>query len=192
MYKLYTDKQELFECSISLSGASLKNSQARLVIESEEFALLFKGTIDENGNCKIPVKKLRGLLEESSKGSIKLEVIAEDVYFCPWQSDFAVEASKKVTVEVKSQSGTVIKESTGKPSIQVQNVSQQPKQQVSKKEIDHVVNIVKLLVKEDINVKNLAVKRNKVNTIIATYLKSNKVEKSQTSHIIEGIIKKLS
>ena len=74
----------------------------------------------------------------------------------------------------------------------MQNISQQPKQQVSKKEIDHVVNIVKLLVKEDINVKNLAVKRNKVNAIVATYLKSNKVEKSQTTQIIEGIIKKLS
>ena len=32
MYTLYTDKQELFECSISLEGASVKNSQDRLIV----------------------------------------------------------------------------------------------------------------------------------------------------------------
>jgi len=187
MYKLYTDKQETFECNIELSGASLKKSQARLVVESDDLTLLFKGTITEEGKCIIPVKKLRGLLEESVKGTIKLEVIADDVYFCPWQSEFAIEASKKVTVEVVSQQKQSIAE-TNKPSIKVDKVSQQP----TKKEIDHVVNIVKLLVKEDINIKNIAVKKNKVNNIVATYLKSNKVDKAQTTHIIEGIIKKLS
>jgi len=187
MYKLYTDKQETFECNIELHGASLKKSQARLVVESEDLTLLFKGTITEEGKCVIPVKKLRGLLEESVKGTIKLEVIADDVYFCPWQSEFAIEASKKVTVEVVSQQKQTIAESS-KPSIKVNKVSQQP----TKKEIDHVVNIVRLLVKEDINIKNIAVRKNKVNNIVATYLKSNKVDKSQTSHIIEGIIKKLS
>ena len=34
---------------------------------------------------------------------LKLEVIAEDTLIEPWQSDFVVETSKKVTVEVKSQ-----------------------------------------------------------------------------------------
>jgi hypothetical protein len=187
MYKLYTDKQEVFECSIELHGASLSKSQARLVIESEDLIILFKGSISEGGKCTIPVKKLRGLLEENTKGTIKLEVIADDVYFCPWQSDFAIETSKKVTVEVTSQQKQAITESS-KPSIKVNKISQQP----TKKEIDHVVNIVKLLVKEDINIKNIAVRKNKVNNVVATYLKSNKVDKSQTSHIIEGIIKKLS
>ena len=32
MYKLFTDKSELFECDIKLQGASLKKSKARLVI----------------------------------------------------------------------------------------------------------------------------------------------------------------
>jgi hypothetical protein len=41
MYKLFTDKTELFECNVKLEGASLKNSQARLIIESEEINLLF-------------------------------------------------------------------------------------------------------------------------------------------------------
>ena len=46
MYKLYTDKTEIFECKVKIDGASLSNSQARLVIESEDLNLLFKGRID--------------------------------------------------------------------------------------------------------------------------------------------------
>ena len=103
MYKLFTDKTELFECDIKLEGASLKNSQARLIIESSEISLLFKGEITSSGKCKIPVKKLKGLLEENAKGNIKLEVIADDTYFTPWESKFEVDTSKKVTVEIKSQ-----------------------------------------------------------------------------------------
>ena len=103
MYKLFTDKNELFECSISLQGASLKKSKARLVVETPEYSLLFKGTISKSGKCEIPIKKLKGLIDENTKGNIRLEVIAEDTFFTPWESDFEVDASKKVTVEVKTQ-----------------------------------------------------------------------------------------
>ena len=103
MYKLFTDKAELFECSISLQGASLKKSKARLVVETQDYSLLFDGTISKGGKCEIPIRKLKGLIDENTKGNIRLEVIAEDTYFTPWESDFEVEASKKVTVEVKSQ-----------------------------------------------------------------------------------------
>ena len=56
MYKLFTDKTELFECSISLKGASLKKSKARLVVETPEYSLLFNGNISNSGKCKIPIK----------------------------------------------------------------------------------------------------------------------------------------
>jgi hypothetical protein len=42
MYILYTDKQEVFECSISLEGASVKNSQARLIVESDNLTFYLK------------------------------------------------------------------------------------------------------------------------------------------------------
>ena len=35
-YKLYTDKQETFECKIFLEGASLKKATARVLIENEK------------------------------------------------------------------------------------------------------------------------------------------------------------
>ena len=45
MYKLFTDKSELFECDIKLEGASLSKSKARLVVETQDYSLLFQGSI---------------------------------------------------------------------------------------------------------------------------------------------------
>jgi hypothetical protein len=185
MYKLYTDKQELFECDIQLEGASLTDSKARLVIETNDLALLFKGDIDSKGKCKIPVKRLKGLLGENVKGTIKLEVIAEDTYFTPWESDFKVEASKKVQVEVKSQTKEVIKES--KPSVKVKNVNE-----ITNKEKDHVLNILKLLIKEDINLTNVSFRKNKLNHIVATYLENHPINEQQKDKIVSGVISGLS
>ena len=183
MYKLFTDKTEVFECNIKLEGASLKNSQARLVIESEDVNLMFEGTINKDGKCSIPIKKLKGLLEDSTSGQIKLEVIAEDTYFTPWKSEFVVEASRKVTVEVKSNDAEIIKENT--PKIQISGIE----------EVDpiteHIIRLVKMLVKEDINLKNLTVKKDKLNNIVGTYLNENKIEQEIVQDIINGIIEKL-
>ena len=45
MYKLFTDKSELFECDIKLEGASLSKSSARLVVETSDYSLLFNQTV---------------------------------------------------------------------------------------------------------------------------------------------------
>jgi hypothetical protein len=185
MYKLFTDKTEVFECNVKLEGASLKNSHARLIIESEEVNLLFNGKIDSTGKCTIPIKKLRGLLESNTKGEIKLEIIAEDTYFTPWRSEFKVEASKQITVEVKSQDVEIITEST--PKVHISGIKEETIDPIE----EHIIKLVKLLVKEDINLNNLTIKRNKINNVIATYLKSNHVEKSQLEQIIEGVISNL-
>jgi TusA-related sulfurtransferase len=180
MYTLYTDKQELFECSISLEGASVKNSQARLIVESDNLNLLFKGTIDSNGKCTVPIKKLKNLLEESTKGKIRLEVIADDTYFTPWESDFEVETARKVTVEVKTQTNknTIAEAKTG---VVVRDI----------KVGDHVQNLSKMLVKENINVHNMTSNKVKLNNVIASYLKTNKISNGEKGRIIEGIIQTL-
>ena len=177
MYKLFTDKTELFECSISLQGASLKKSKARLVVETQDYSLLFKGTICKEGKCEIPIRKLKGLIDEDTTGNIRLEVISEDTFFTPWESDFKVDASKKVTVEVKSQT-------TKKPIVEAK-VKIKEKPTITEK--DHVINLFKLLIKEDINVNNISYKRNALNNIVATYLKENTVK--NTSKVIDGVLK---
>ena len=190
MYKLYTDKQEIFECEIQLEGTTLDKSEARLVIETNDMALLFKWNIDSRGKCKIPVKKLKGLLNENAKGSIKLEVIADDVYFTPWESNFNVETSKKVTVEVKSQQNdNVILE--GKPKVSVKGIKSDNKV-IKESEKKHVLNILKLLIKENINVENVSMRKNKLNHIVATYLDSNPINENQKNKIVNGVISGLS
>ena len=179
MYKLFTDKAELFECSISLQGASLKKSKARLVVETQDYSLLFNGTISKGGKCEIPIKKLKGLIDEDTTGNIRLEVIAEDTFFTPWESDFEVETSKKVTVEVKTQT-------TKKPIVEAK-VKVKEKPTITEKQ--HVINLFKLLIKEDINVENISFKRNELNNIVATYLQENHVE--NTSKVIDGVLKVL-
>ena len=178
MYKLFTDKTELFECNISLQGASLKKSKARLVVETKDYSLLFNGSINSNGKCEIPIRKLKGLIDEDTSGNIRLEVIAEDTFFTPWQSDFEVETSKKVTVEVKTQT-------TQKPILEAKATIKP--QQVTKSEKTHVVNLFKLLIKEDINIDNISYKRNKLNNIVATYLKEHTV--NNTEKVINGVLK---
>tara|TARA_A100001201_G_scaffold84430_1_gene74830 strand:+ start:187 stop:750 length:564 start_codon:yes stop_codon:yes gene_type:complete len=184
MYKLFTDKTELFECDITIEGASLSNSKARLVVETSDYSLMFNGKISSNGKCEVPIRKLKGLIDENTKGNIRLEVIAEDTYFTPWKSNFEIEASKKVTVEVRSQSNKkVIKEN----KVRVSNV----KQNVTTQEVDHVTNILKLLVRENITLENLSVKKNRLNKIVATYTKYKPLTENKHKEVIKGVLKGL-
>ena len=196
MYKLFTDKAELFECDIKIEGASLSNSTARLVVETNDYSLMFNGKIDGSGKCEIPIRKLKGLIDESSKGNIRLEVIAEDTYFTPWKSEFEINASKKVTVEIKSQNKPLI-ESQG-PKVQVSKVKEtkkinKPKKvTISESERKHIVNIMKLLIHEDVNINNLSVKRNKLNKVIATYNQFKPINESSKGTVINGVLNVLA
>ena len=179
MYKLFTDKTNLFECSISLQGASLKKSKARLVVETTDYSLMFNGSISSGGKCEIPIRKLKGLIDENTLGNIRLEVVAEDTLFTPWESDFEVDASKKVTVEVKTQT-------TKKPIVEAKVKVKVKNEKPTITEKDHVMNLFKLLIKDDINVDNISYKRNALNNIVATYLQENPVK--NTGKIIRGVL----
>jgi len=133
MYPLYSDKSNLFECQIQLEGCSLNEASARLIIESDKNSLVFNGEIDRNGACLIPIKNLKGLVSEN--GGLKLEVIADDMYFSPWESEYELKQSKKVTVEVKTptQNKSKLFESN-KPKINVTFKDPKPlKRQTTKK-----------------------------------------------------------
>ena len=180
-YKLYTDKQETFECDLFLEGADLKNSSARILVETKDLTLLFPGTITKDGNCKVPIKKLKGLLDENTTGDIKLEVIAEDTLIEPWQSDFVVSTSKKVTVEVKSQGNKKqIKEST-KPQVKIKNV---------KNDSNSINEIVEFFKKNNITLQKVVKDKKRIVSILENY--SNKIEyKGGTKKFIREVIKKL-
>ena len=183
MYKLYTDKQETFECDLFLEGADLKQSSARIVVESKDLTLMFKGTIDEKGNCKVPIKKLKGLLGEDTTGNKKLEVIAEDTLIEPWQSEFVVETSKKVTVEVKEQGNKQpIKEVSNKPQVKIKNI---------KNNFNPVNDMVTTLSENGITLQKIIKNKKRIAPILENY--SNKVNyKGGTKKFIKEVINKLS
>jgi len=176
MYKLYTDKQENFECKLQLEGASLKKAFARIILESEDMNLVYNGTIDSNGKCNVPIKKLRGILDESTKGEMKLEVVAEDVYFQPWQSEFIIETAKKLSVEVIShQTETILK-----PKISISEVNtnlSKPKRIIKTKHpIDILVNG---LSKRGITVDNILKRRKEILPFLEKYAYKIGVDKKK-------------
>jgi hypothetical protein len=98
-YKIFRDKSESFICDMEITGANPSTSKARIIIESKDLTYMFEGTIDTTGKCKIPLKKMN-FLEENERGVIKLEVIADDTVFTPWEDNFVAINSKKVSVKV--------------------------------------------------------------------------------------------
>ena len=179
-YKLYTDKQEIFECNIFLEGASLTQATSRIIVETQDLKLLFEGTIDKDGNCKVPIKKLRGLVNEDTKGTMKLEVIAEDTYFLPWESDFEVDTAKKIKVEVKQQSKPLVKSS--KPKMVVKEV---------KHPFDPVDKVVNVLHKQGIGVSTIYESKKQMIPMLKKY--STKAGyKRGAKNFIKEVIQKLS
>jgi hypothetical protein len=115
-YPLYKDKSEIFNCDIMIEGANLSETQARLIVESDEWTLMFEGEITKNGKCNIPINKL-SILNEGTEGKIRLEVIADSSVFVPWEDNFKVKLSKKVSIKM-NESRTKKKE-IKKPGISV-------------------------------------------------------------------------
>ena len=179
-YKLYTDKQEIFECNIYLEGASLTQATSRIIVETQDLKLMFEGTIDKDGNCKVPIKKLRGLVNEDTKGTMKLEVIAEDTYFLPWESDFEVDTAKKIKVEVKQQSKPLVKSS--KPKMVVKEV---------KHPFDPVEKVVNVLHKQCIGISTIYEEKKQMIPMLKKY--STKAGyKRGAKNFIKEVIQKLA
>ena len=70
------------------------------------------------------------------------------------------------------------------------NVSGIKNNSISLSEKQHVMNILKLLIKENISIENLTIKRNKLNNIIAEYISKNPVKK--TGEVIDKVVKVLA
>ncbi len=173
-YKLYIDKKENFECQLKLEGASLRDAKTRMIVESDNFNLMFDGTIDRSGKCVVPISRLKGLLSEGMKGTMKLEVIAEDTYFQPWESKFTVDTKQKLTVEVKEQA------SNTQPRIVVTEIKKDP-----------VGNLVKLFKQNNITANEIIKRKEKLIPIIKEH-HSRVNYKKNSKHFIREVISKLT
>ena len=77
----------------------------------------------------------KSFLSEGTNGNMRLEVIADDVYFEPWSSDFSVVTNKKVTVQIAEPEEE-------KPKMKVQVVEQKEEKPV-KKQVQEVNQVKK-------------------------------------------------
>lgn len=197
-FQLFTDRQELFEAKIKIEGASLNESFCRLVIESNEWNLVFKGTIDKSGNCSIPIKKLRNVLPEGTKGTMKLEVIAEDTYFVPWESEFNVEVAKSVQVEVKQQTSTkskVVME-TVKPQASAEVVTKtKPKTPITLQEQKrkvHLKEFAKQLLDEGVTLQNIRQHKKRINELSNALIFKHNINEDTRKWIVNNTLKILA
>lgn len=198
-YSLYRDKQELFEAKIKIEGASLSDSFCRLVVESEEWNLVFKGEIDKSGNCTIPIKKLKRVLPEGSSGTMKLEVIAEDTYFVPWESEFEVETAKTVQVEVKQQSAgkksnvvVEVNEPTATAKVVTKTKPKKPmKLEESNKRIV-LKKFAKQLMNEGITLKNVRSNKKKITEMSNGLLFEHNINEDTRKWIVSNTLKILA
>lgn len=116
-YPLYKDKGENFSCDIYVEGAKTDETITRLIIETEDWTLMFPGEI-KNGKVNIPIRKLN-LFEEGQRGKIKLEVIVEGTLFIPFEQEFKIKVSKKVSVVLNESKNQKPKQLTKSPSVRV-------------------------------------------------------------------------
>jgi len=187
MYKLYVDRNENFECEISAKNASLKNSFARLIVESSEINMVFHGKIEGN-KCVVPVKKLNGILSENTKGKMHLEVVVENTYFKPWESEYIVEEHTSLKVQVREQV-----ELDNKPMIEIKGVSQESKpiiKKSSQRTISTIIakeisNICELFGINSINIKRE--KRNDFKQLIKEYFSTNPEYNNDKTKIIKEV-----
>ena len=161
-----------------------QNSFARLIVESKTGPnLVFNGNI-QNGKCNIPIKRLKGLLDENSCGNMFLEIIVEDTYFKPWETDFVVEEHTSVKVKVTEQS------QSSKPIIEVNALPSGNILLNENKKINFWVPLYelgKICERFNITKSNISTKKSDFYQIVQEYFKINPEFKSHKSVILSGI-----
>lgn len=109
-FTIYRDKSRIFECDIQIKGAKLSNTKSRMILDFNNGpTLMYNGTIDALGNCRISIPALSSITEAISGNAI-LEIIAESTVFEPWKSPFSVQQAKSVTVEVRESSKPIVED----------------------------------------------------------------------------------
>jgi hypothetical protein len=59
---------------------------------------------------------------------------------------------------------------------------------ITESEKTHILNIMKLLIHENVNIDNLSIKRDKLNKVIATYNQFKPISESSKGKVINGVL----
>jgi len=189
MFKLYTDKNNTFKCKVAIEGASESTSLARLVIEGESHNLMIDGKIKDS-ICEVNIGKFKNFDNFKSKGQVKLEVIADDTYFTPWKSEYILEQSRVVTVEMMEEEETSLK-----PLVEVTEVSYTDSTPKVDSE-NHGDKVFRKLVKENVDFNKYKtldsmLKQNvKARRILKNYISENKLSEKSLESTLEYLVDK--
>jgi hypothetical protein len=182
MFKLYTDKDNTFKCKVLVEGADESSSIARLIIEGENYNLMFEGTL-KNGTCEVNIGKFKNFDNFKSKGQVKLEVIADDTHFIPWSSEYILEQTKNIVVEV------VENKPVSKPLVEVSEIV------TTKVSNPHGDKIYKIL-KENVDLNkyssftNLVTKNTKAQQVVKKYVVENKISGDKLKSVLDYLTEK--
>jgi TusA-related sulfurtransferase len=136
MYKLLKDKVNEFQCDIKLEGTSASTAKVRLFLEGDGCEYSFPGEI-EGQKCVVPIGRLKKFVNLLESGKIRLEVVAEDTLFTPYESTYQLDESKKVTVEVKDNVGVPKKAVV---EVKIQNTKPTPPAKTTTSQIAELKN----------------------------------------------------
>lgn len=205
MQTFYKDKTKIFECQISVDGANLNETKARLILEFPDRNLLFHGNIGKNGKCKIKIPALKEM--EEVEGNAVLEVIAENTHFESWSDKFKLKQNKKVQVEmVGNDDSDLITEEVDnelKPKVTVitENVEEETLDKVTKPKAKHlageivpikpmsddVVEFVKYLDKSNRVYENVVKDKKLFIESIVGFKKENKISKEKVMTLVNEL-----
>ena len=175
MYKVYLDQNKTFECDIKIEGADSSKSEARLVLETKDFFITFKGSI-QDGKVKIPINKLKGVLKENYQGNMSLEVIAEDTFFTPWKDTFETDTLRKVEVSFNDDSKLIketITKTPTKPTVAVKMAPSAPKPQTAE---SYSNDIIVMLRENKVTFKDIAKKPRILIETVSAYCLYKKID----------------
>jgi len=95
---LFRDEGDTFKAQITVEGASLANSRARLVLEFDQGkTYLLRGDVSDNGDVEILIPRMEE--NEGAQGRATLEVIADNAFFEPWNGQFTLKSRKNVSAD---------------------------------------------------------------------------------------------
>lgn len=186
MQKFYKDKSKLFECNISVDGAKLADTKARLVLEfPNNKSLLFRGKINENGKCKIVIPPLKEI--EEITGKAVLEIIAESTYFESWQDEFQVESSKKITVEMVEEKDEII-ETKITPHVEVITQKEEKPVEDKKPKQSNLTEFKDFADKNKMNISEIIKDKTLYTKALLNFKKTNSLTKAEILKLHDDIV----
>lgn len=115
--EFYNNKQnDSLKFKINVQGINTDKVEARLVLKtSENLNQVFFGKIS-NDICTFDIPELK-LYENKDKGTIKFEMISEDLYFSVWEDSFEIKT--KASIKVDEVVYNKVEKEPSKPKVEV-------------------------------------------------------------------------